>query len=72
MKVVLTNADGQTMCGTDGILNVDGRYCMERVWEVVRDYRERYKKNFPHKFEFWTHFGVVRSFRENPTKLIRI
>lgn len=58
MKVTLCDKNGVHQLGSDGHIHVDGRYSIPRVTDTVRDYRERFKKNFPHKYELWTHFRI--------------
>lgn len=72
MKIVLTNKEGQAMCGTDGRFEIDGRFGPFRMAVAINEYRERFKKNFRHKYDYWTHFGVVKSFRDDPSSLHRI
>ena len=72
MNILLTNKDGVSMCGTDGAFYVDGRLSPQNVAVKIDEYRQRFKKHFPHKFEYWTHFGIVPNFRNDPSKVYRI
>lgn len=54
--IELCDKDGNTLCGSDGNFNIDKRFGLERIHETVREYRERFKTNFLHKYEHWTHF----------------
>lgn len=72
MKIVLTNELGVPMCGTDGRFEIDGRLGPLRMAVAIDEYRERFRKNFRYKYDYWTHFGVVSSFRDDPSSLHRI
>ena len=65
-KVTLCNNKGETMCGTDGHLNIDGRYGLIRTLNECYMYRERFKANFPHKYQYWTHVLLNRTGRIIP------
>jgi hypothetical protein len=54
--IELCNDKGMSLCGSDGHFNIDKRFGLTRVRMEVREYRERFKKNFSHKYEHWTHF----------------
>lgn len=64
--IELCNALGVALPGSDGNFNIDLRLGHRRRSAHVAEYRERFRKNFPHKADFWTHY----SFRGGP--LIRI
>lgn len=55
MYAFLCNGDRKVLLGTDGVFKIDGRMCTYNKIEVVREYRERFKKNFKHKYDHWTH-----------------
>lgn len=66
MIAVLCNKNGKTQVGTDGYLDVDGRFTLENQINQAREYRERFKKHFMHKYDFWTHVMFVQSTRNLP------
>lgn len=63
MKIQLCNSKGQTLCGSDGAISIDGRLNFTNVREEVSEYKNRFKANFTHKFDYWTHFKIVPDFR---------
>jgi hypothetical protein len=67
-KVTLCNSEGERLCGSDGHIPVDGRFSLFRVRADVVEYRERYRKHFAWKAEYWTHFY----FDNQPGKLYSI
>lgn len=54
--VVLTNDKGESLCGSDGNIYVDKRLNINNIRLEVHGYRETFKKNFRHKYNYWTHF----------------
>ena len=54
--ISLCNDKGETLCGSDGNINVDKRFNLSHIHKEVSEYRNRFKKNFLDKFEYWTHF----------------
>jgi hypothetical protein len=72
MNIVLTNELGAPLCGTDGRFKIDGRFGAFRMAVAIDEYRQSFKKNFRYKYDYWTHFGVVGSFRDDPSSLHRI
>lgn len=54
--ITLCNKNKETLCGSDGNFNIDKRFGTFRIINEVFNYRERFKINFPHKYEHWTHF----------------
>ena len=69
MWAILTNKDGKTLLGSDGNVWIDGRYGKAKTIKTIRKYREQFKKNFPHKFAHWTHYGIVSSLKDDPTSI---
>lgn len=69
---ILTNDKGISVLGSDGIVPLDGRWNLETIKKNVQEYRERYKKNFLHKYEYWTHFGIVNGLKHDPTTTHKI
>ena len=65
MWVVLCNAEGIQQLGSDGIVWVK-RYGSPQ--QTAREYRDRFKANFPHKWEGWTHFAKVYYFFSIPAE----
>lgn len=61
MIAILCDSHGRTMLGTDGVIYIDGRYGQEKRMKTVREYRERFKKNFVHKHKYWTHVYFCKS-----------
>lgn len=41
--------NGKMLLGSDGLLNVDGRFNSQSIRQAVQDRNKRYIKNFPHK-----------------------
>ena len=72
MYAILTDAQGVANCGSDGKISIDGRYGPARVLSMVQEYRERFKANFPAKYAAWTHYGLVPSLRNDPTRVFPI
>lgn len=66
MWVVLCNAEGVRQLGSDGIVWVRKR-CF-RPHQIAKEYRDQFKANFPHKWEEWTHFAIVRDFVSIPAE----
>lgn len=60
-KVTLCNDKGETMCGTDGHVSIDGRFGLYRLIGACWDYRASFKKNFPHKYQYWTHVKIEKT-----------
>lgn len=56
--ITLCNKHGVALCGSDGHLCLDGRFGHRRVVEEVNKYKEGFRKNFPNKYTYWTHFYV--------------
>ena len=52
---ILCDKNGNTECGSDGHLRVDARNSRANQLQDVRIYRSAFKKNFRHKYDFWTH-----------------
>ena len=61
MKVTLCDKNGYTQPGSDGHINVDGRFGIMRIRFAVQDYRERFKTHFKYKYDSWTHFKIGNS-----------
>ena len=55
-KVTLCNSEGERLCGSDGHIQIDGRFNLLSTRFDVRNYRERFRKHFAWKAEYWTHF----------------
>jgi hypothetical protein len=64
---VLCDKDGKTLCGSDGYFIPDGRLKLSNRIKKATEYRERYKKHFRYKYDFWTHVVFVRSICELPS-----
>jgi len=52
---ILCNENGETQGGSDGYIPLVGQHGFHRDMQAVRDYRDRFQKNFNHKYSFWTH-----------------
>ena len=65
MKIILCDKNGVSNCGADGKLIIDGRFGLHRINQTIVDYIARYKKNFPHYVAQWSHYMIVKSFRDN-------
>lgn len=72
MYAILCTENGKTLCGSDGIVTVDGRNTTANQLETVRHYRNRFKKNFKWKYDTWTHCYFVRSISQNPTRIYQL
>jgi len=66
MIAILCDNQGQRMPGSDGIRPLDGRLAIRNQLRVAKQHREAYRKNFPHKCEFWTHVYFVREIQNIP------
>ncbi len=66
MLAVLCDENGHTECGTDSYVHVDGRCSLNNRIKQAREYRERFKRHFQHKYDSWTHVMLVRSIKELP------
>lgn len=49
MKKLQLFRQGVPIIATDGVMNVDGRYGLNRTIKAVQDRNNRFSKNFPHK-----------------------
>lgn len=58
---ILCDSLGETLCGTDGYIPLDGRFGEQRIRTEVLHYRMRFFKNFQHKWEHWTHYMITTS-----------
>ena len=67
-KVTLCNSEGQRLCGSSGHIQSDGRFNLASVKRDIAEYRERFRKHFAWKVEYWTHFY----FDNQPSKLYSI
>jgi hypothetical protein len=54
--ISLCDSNGNTLCGSDGNFNVDKRKNLQNIRREIVEYKERFKTNFPHKYNYWTHF----------------
>jgi len=66
---ILCTSGGEVDCGTDGYLVLDGRNSIASNLEVVRKYREGFKKNFIHKYNFWTHVMFTNRITDKNTPI---
>lgn len=64
MYAFLCNDKGETLCGSDGVLVVDGRLSAKRMKEKASEYRERFKLNFRWKYDHWTHVFFAPTIRD--------
>ena len=58
---ILCNANGISSTGTDGHIMIDGRKNQFNQVLEAMEYKERFKKNFKHKYEYWTHVMLTNS-----------
>lgn len=72
MYAILCDANGKSTLGSDGKIRIDGRFGRSRIETVVREYRERFRVNFPGKYAEWTTYGIVSSLRDDPTTVFPI
>lgn len=66
MIAVLCDKDGKTQLGSDGYVHIDGRLGHYRRIHKATDYRNGFRRNFPHKAEKWTHVMFVHSIKHLP------
>lgn len=66
MIAALCNENGTTLLGSDGYVHVDGRLTRDNQINKAREYRERFKKHFPHKYDAMTHVMFVQSIKALP------
>lgn len=66
MLAILCTESGKTLCGSDGIITVDGRMKRSNQLITVRHYRNRFKKNFKWKYDTWTHCYFTPSIAQCP------
>ena len=59
--VILCDENGETKCGSDGHCPVDARLSPSSIIEIANKYRNTFKKNFPTKYNFWTHAMITDS-----------
>ena len=69
-RCTLCSSTGETLLGTDGNIYVDGRFSIRHVLEEVWEYRNRFKKNFRWKYDYWTHVQIGTSVRYKIPELI--
>ena len=66
---ILLDANGQSLLGSDSVMPIDGRWNLASIRREVNEYRNRFKKHFPHKYNAWQKFGVVQNLRQDPTTI---
>lgn len=66
MIAALCDKNGDTQCGSDGYVHVDGRLTLENQVEAARQYRERFRLHFRHKYDTWTHVMIAPDIRSLP------
>lgn len=66
MIAALCDENGTTLTGSDGYMHVDGRFTRENQIEQVREYRKRFNKHFPHKYDAMTHVMFVPRIKTLP------
>lgn len=54
----LCDCHGVPSVGSDGLIHVDGRFNIMHVLHEVHKYRAGFKKNFKHKYDYWTHVQI--------------
>lgn len=72
MIAMFCNEKGVTPCGTDSMFHVDGRFCVGRKLQSAMTQRERFRKNFPHKFESFSHVYFVNRVSDSPTRIHKV
>lgn len=73
MYAFLCNDKGETLCGSDGVLVVDGRLSAKKRKEKASEYRERFKSHFRSKYDYWTHVFFAPNIRDaKPKNLMRL
>jgi hypothetical protein len=61
MYAILCDATGQRMCGSDGIVPVDGRMTIAGKLNTARACRIRFRMHFPNTYNHWSHCFFVPS-----------
>jgi hypothetical protein len=64
--VVLLDAKGVKPLGSDSVMPIDGRWNLASIRREVNEYRDTFKKYFPHKYNEWQKFGIVPNLRQDP------
>ena len=73
MYAFLCNSTGKTLCGSDGVIRIDGRFGRIKAMQAIRDYKARFKTHFRPRHDFWTHVFLSKTIRDaKPTILLKI
>jgi hypothetical protein len=65
MYIILCDNIGNTECGTDGVMFTNKLSIVKRLRQA-QQYRERFRENFPNKYQRWSHCFFVRDLRYWP------
>ena len=57
------DVNGEDHTGSDAMAYIDGRWSERTIYRKMREYRLRYKKRFPHKYDSYTHYRIGRVVR---------
>lgn len=57
-EIELCDKFGKALLASDGRFSVDGRFSLERIINECKKYKERFKKHFSWKYDYWTHVRI--------------
>ena len=60
------DANGNDHIGSDAMVYIDGRWSAKTIARKMQEYRNRYKKHFPHKYDSFTHYRIGNNGRPVP------
>lgn len=63
---------GNTQCGTDTMFHVNGNFGVTRRLDAAMMQRERFRKNFLHKFEAFSHVYFVNRPSDPPARIYKV
>lgn len=49
MKKIILYRNGESLMGTDQLMNINGRYNLDSIVRLVEERNARFAKNFPNK-----------------------
>ena len=61
---IFCNSIGETQCGSDSVLRLDGRLNFLSHLYIAKQYRLSYLENFPHKADNWTHVMFTQDIKK--------
>lgn len=60
-KAFFCDANGKDHLGSDSLCYLDGRWSAKTIAKKMSEYRHRYKKHFPHKYNAFSHYRIGSS-----------